>query len=588
MPTPGTPDDKSTAGIRGLGDAIGSNFDPIAIAKVVLTLDNASSEMLKKFGQGQAMADLLRGSMADAVTSVRKLGGDIADVLATQKDASDALGRNVVLSEKTTKDLYATMKVTGESVKEIVTGMANAGIGAGRATSEMLKVVNVARESGVNAQAVSGMVLKNMESLNKYNFAGGVEGLAKMAAQATALRVDMSATLGFAEKVFDPEGAIEVAAAMQRLGVSQSSLLDPLKLMDLSQNDPAELQNQIAQMSKQFVQLGKDGHFEIMPGAKRQLREISTAMGISYNDLTKMALGSADLDKKMKEISFPSATEDQKKMLANMAEMGAGGTYEIKTAAGETKDVSALTGPEIEALEKMANTAPPTMEELAKQQLSATQSIAAAINSLGDRTGLGVASSRTAGGVLKGARAVATAASEIPGEGLSARNIGKGIDKTVDTVKDALHQYAETGKSTVDLGNIMTDFGGFIKKELTDSFSNVKTQADKLSADFPVIGDMTKALQRVTGTLPPTTNATIPSGNVGTNSMNGSQPSTQKSTMDVNVNHTINITAPPGIDTKTLQTALNEPDIKQQIVKMYNDIKADTIGRPMPSKNEPR
>ena len=107
MPKPETPDDKSTAGIRGLGDAIGSNFDPIAIAKVVLTLDNASSEMLKKFGQGQAMADLLRGSMADAVTSVRKLGGDIADVLATQKDASDALGRNVVLSEQTTKDLYA-------------------------------------------------------------------------------------------------------------------------------------------------------------------------------------------------------------------------------------------------------------------------------------------------------------------------------------------------------------------------------------------------------------------------------------------------------------------------------------------------
>jgi len=582
------PEGTSTGGVKGLGAALETNFDPIAIAKVVLTLDNAASEMLKKFGQGQAMSDLLRGSMAEAVTSVRKLGGDIADVLATQKDASEALGRNVVLSEQTTKDLYATMKVTGQSVKEIVTGMADAGIGAGRATSEMLKVVNVARESGVNAQAVSGMVLKNMEALNKYNFAGGVEGLAKMAAQATALRIDMSTTLGFAEKVFDPEGAIEVAAAMQRLGVSQSSLLDPLKLMDLSQNDPAELQNQIAQMSKQFVQLGKDGHFEIMPGAKRQLREISSAMGISYNDITKMALGSADLDKKMKEISFPSATEDQKKMLANMAEMGAGGTYQIKTADGTTKDVSALTGPEIEALEKMANTAPPTMEELAKQQLSATQSIAAAINSLTDRGGLAAASSRTAGGILRGTKAVYNAAADIPGEGLSARNLGKGIDKTVDTLKDALHQYAETGKSSVNLGNIMTDFGGFMKKELTDAFSNVKTQADKLSADFPVFGDVTKALQRVTGTLPSTTNSSIPSGNVGTNSMNGSQPSTQKSTMDVNVNHTINITAPPGIDTKTLQTALNEPDIKQQIVKMYQDTVSDTIGRPMPSKNEPR
>lgn len=582
-----TPGDKSTGAAKDVGDILKS-FSPKRIAEVVLTLDNASSEMLKQFGQGQAMADLLRGSMADSVTSVRKLGGDIADVLKTQQEASAALGRNVTLSEETTKDLYATMKVTGVAVGEIVSGMANAGIGAGKATSEMLKVVNIARESGVNAQAVSSAVIKNMESLNKFNFAGGVEGLAKMAAQATALRVDMSATLGLADKLFDPEKAIDMAASMQRLGVSQSSLLDPLKLMDLAQNDPAELQNQIAQMSKQFVQLGKDGKFEIMPGAKRQLREISSAMGMTNGELEKMALGGANLDKKMKEISFPNVSEDQKKMIANMAEMGAGGTYQIKTADGETKDVSALTGPEIEALEKMANTAPPTMEELAKQQLTATQSITAAINSLTDRGGLAAASSRTAGGILRGTKAVYNAAADIPGEGLSARNLGKGIDKTVDTLKDALHQYAETGTVAANVGNIMSDFGGFVKKELTDAFSNVKTQADKLSADFPVFGDAAKALQRVTGTLPSTTNSSIPTGNVGTNSMNGSQPSTQKSTMDVNVNHTINITAPPGIDTKTLQNALNEPDVKQQIVKIYDNMKADTIGRPIPSKNQPR
>jgi hypothetical protein len=359
-------------------------------------------------------------SMAESVTSVRKLGGDIVDVLKIQQEASKELGRNVVLTEETTKDLYATMKVTGQETSKIVGGMADVGISAGKATNEMLKVVNIARESGVNAQAVSGKVLENMNALNKYNFAGGVEGLAKMAAQATAVRIDMSQTLGFAEKVFNPEGAIEVAAAMQRLGVSQSSLLDPLKLMDLSQNDPAELQNQIAEMSKQFVQLGKDGHFEIMPGAKRQLREISSAMGIGYDQLTKMALGSADLDKKMKEISFPSATEDQKKMIANMAEMGTGGEYKVKFTDSEgksqEKSVSELSKDDVAAIEKMANTAPKSMEDLAKEQLSATKDVAAAINSLGDRTGLGLAATKTVGQGLKGGKAIAEAVKEIPGE----------------------------------------------------------------------------------------------------------------------------------------------------------------------------
>ena len=579
MPDPVTPEDKSTS--RGLGDAIGSNFNPEAIAKIVLTLDEAASTMLKQFGQGQEMSDILRMSMAESVTSVRKLGGDVADVLKIQQEASKELGRNVVLTEETTKDLYATMKVTGQETSKIVGGMADVGISAGKATGEMLKVVNIARESGVNAQAVSGKVLDNMNALNKYNFAGGVEGLAKMAAQATALRIDMSQTLGFAEKVFNPEGAIEVAAAMQRLGVSQSSLLDPLKLMDLSQNDPAELQNQIAQMSKQFVQLGKDGRFEIMPGAKRQLREISQAMGISYDQLTKMALGGADLDKKMKEISFPSATEDQKKMIANMAEMGKGGTYEIKTAEGVTKDVSQLTGPEIEALEKMANTAPPTMEELAKQQLSATKDVAAAINSLGDRTGLGLAASKTVGQGLKAGKAVAGAVKEIPGENLSAKNIGKGIDKTADTLSSAIHQYAETGQVTADLGGILTNFGSFVKNEMTTAFSNVEKQATELSTAFPIFNDIAKSFQRATGTLPPQ-NSNIPVGTNSTNNAVGNQSVNNKSTVDVNLN--VNVTTPNGVDAASLQRALKEPEVQQQIVSQVKTAFADANFGPMPKK----
>ena len=555
--------------------AVMSNFDPEAIAKVVITLDNAASQMLKQFGQGQAMADILRGTMADSVTSVRKLGGDIADVLKIQEQASRELGRNVVLTEETTKDLYATMQVTGQQVEKIVGGMADAGIGAGKATEEMLKVVNVARESGVNAEKVSATVLTNMQALNKYNFAGGVEGLAKMAAQATALRIDMSQTLGFAEKVFNPEGAIEVAAAMQRLGVSQSSLLDPLKLMDLSQNDPAELQNQIAEMSKQFVQLGKDGHFEIMPGAKRQLREISQAMGISYDQLTKMALGSADLDKKMKEISFPNVPEDQKKMIANMAEMGTGGEYKVKFTDAEgnkqEKNVSELSEKDVAAIEKMANTAPKSMEDLAIEQLSATQDITAAINSLGDRTGLGLAGSKTGGKIVSTVKKGGELIRETPSEGLSSKNIGKGIDKLADTLSNAITEFANNGTSSIDLNTVLTDFGGFVKKEMKESFMNLKTNADKLSDDLPIIGDAAKALKVALGIEQPR-NVEIPRGGVGTSGSRGSQGSnsTSNSTTDVNVNLKLSSDS-PNIDTKQVERVLTDNGFMEKLTVIIKD-----------------
>jgi hypothetical protein len=579
------PDNTTPPASKTLGQAVWSNFSPEEIAKVVITLDNAASSMLKQFGQGQAMADILRSSMATAVTDVRRLGGDIADVLKTQQDASSALGRNVILSNEASKDLYATMKVTGQDVTKIVGGMADVGISSFKATTEMKKVVDVARESGVNAQAVSGKVLDNMQALNKYNFEGGVGGLAKMAAQATALRIDMSQTLGFAEKVFNPEGAIEVAAAMQRLGVSQSALLDPLKLMDLSQNDPAELQNQIAQMSKQFVQLGKDGHFEIMPGAKRQLREISSAMGISYDQLTKMALGSADLDKKLKEITFPDTfSEEQKTMIANMAEMGTGGSYQIKMEDGSMKDVDKLSGPELEAIEKMANTAPPTMEEYAKQQLSATQSITAAINSLADRTGLGLAASKTVGKTLSGVRAVATKGSEIPSEGLEAKNLAKGIDKVMNTFTKATEEYARTGQSSVDLGTILSDFGGFVKNEFTQSFLNAKTKVDELNSEFPLLGNIVKSMQVATGNvLPTSTNTNIPVGGMSTNSVTGSQSSNNPSKVELTHNLNVKVDSnSQNFDIKQAEAIFKSPEFME---KMVVSIK-DGLSKMIPGKNE--
>jgi hypothetical protein len=580
MPTPidpTTPADKS----RGLGEALASNFNPESIAQIVLTLDAAASQMLHQFGQGQAMSDILRKSMAESVTDVRKLGGDIADVLKTQQEASLALGRNVILSNKTTEDLYATMKVTGQSVKEIVSNMADAGISSAKATNEMLKVVNVARESGVSAVAVSETVLKNMNALNKYNFEGGVDGLAKMAAQATSLRIDMSQTLGFAEKVFNPEGAIEIAAAMQRLGVSQSSLLDPLKLMDLSQNDPAELQNQIAEMSKQFVQLGKDGHFEIMPGAKRQLREISSAMGIGYDQLTKMALGSADLDKKMKEISFPSATEDQKKMIANMAEMGTGGEYMVKftdkEGTSQEKAVSELNKDDVAALEKMANTAPKSMEELAKDQLSAIQDVTAAINSLGDRTGLGLATSNLSSQLLKGGRKIGEALGEVPGKNLSAKNIGKGADEIINDLS-----------SGASLSDVLSKFKNKFINELHTAFENVNEQMAKLKDEVPLF----KVINSISTGTPignTPTNSSIPKGN---NTTNNSQTSNNPSNVNVTLTHNITVTAPVNIDGKTIVEAFkNNTDVSQAVAQSIketftnsnfgmNSGKNDKVGNP--------
>jgi hypothetical protein len=576
--------------LDSFGKALLSNFQTEAVGKVVAELDKGASTLLKQFGVGQEMAQTLRATMADAVTGVRTLGGDIDAVIKTQMEASKALQRNVILSAEVNKDLYATMKVTGQEVGTLVSGFKDVGIGAGRVAGEMKKVVDIATQSGVNAADVSAKVLQNMDALNKYNFEGGVSGLAKMAAQASLLRIDMSQTLAFAEKVFDPEGAIEMAAAMQRLGVSQSSLLDPLKMMDLAQNDPAELQNQIAQMSKQFVQLGKDGNFEIMPGAKRQMREISKAMGIPYEQLTKMALGSAELEDKMSKIRFPDLPgldEDKQKMIANMAEMGAGGKYEVQVKdeqTGETitKALDQLNEKDVANLEKMANTAPKTMEELAVSQLSVTEKMAADIKSLADQTGLGAARTKAMGTGINFLRDTSTAVRKtLSPKEMSTKNlassIDSGIDKNLDVLKRLTDGEISAGEARKEVGENLKKLGSLLNSAYETGMKNAQIESEKIKNDYPVIDQLKKLLSgdisKIESNKKQETNITQTEisnvRNASTIPTNTSQTATNPSTdrpIEITLNHNIDLKTTGNVDTNQIVMALKNTDVQQGMV----------------------
>ena len=578
---------KGKAIIDSFGDALVSNFSVGAVGKVVAELDKGASLLLKQFGVGQEMSQALRATMADAVSNVRALGGDIKEVYETQLAASKSLQRNVILSAEVNKDLYATMKVTGQEVGTLVSGFKDAGIGAGRVAGEMKKVVDIATQSGVNAADVSAKVLQNMDALNKYNFEGGVSGLAKMAAQASMLRIDMKTTLGFAEKMFDPEKAIEMAASMQRLGVAQSSLLDPLKLMDLAQNDPAELQNQIAEMGKSFVQLNEKGDFEIMPGAKRQMREIEQAMGLPAGELAKMSLASAELEHKMSKIRFPDLDidEDKQKMIANMAEMGKDGKYEVQVEDENgkmmTKAIEDLNEKDVAYLEKVANTAPKTMEELAKGQLTALESIQADIKSIADKSGLGIARTKTTGKVLDTSRQISTGIQKtLSPKQLDTKNLASSIDDGIDRNLDILKRLSEgeitKTQAASELKESLSKLSTYIDDTFRTSISNAGVELDKILKNNPVLNQMTQAatgdFRGINKIKKDTSDAEYKNkkeiSNVRNTSTNqGNSTSTTNTQSDkpieITLNHNIDLKTNGNIDTNQIVMALKNTDVQQ-------------------------
>jgi|688.fasta_scaffold58565_4 hypothetical protein len=605
--------------LNELVTAVGTNIDPGRIKEIMFEVDEGAHQVLKTFGQGREMIQGLKQSMTGAVDAVKLLGGGWSDILNIQDGISRDLNRNIVLSKDSYESLYATSEVAGVSAQNMVTSFKDAGISAYHASSEMGKVVNIAREIGVNAQDVSSKVLNNMDALNKYNFEGGVQGLAKMAAQASMLRIEMSQTLSFAEKVFDPEGAIETAAALQRLGVAQSDLLDPLRLMDLSQNDPAELQNQIVQMTQQFVKLNDAGNFEIMKGSKRQLREIAQAMNIPYETLTKMALGSAELEDKMKKIRFPPLTldENQKTLIANMAEMK-DGTYKIEVG-GETKSVSELNEKDLDLLKKVGE--PKTMEELAKDQLTTLEDIAAGINFLADKGGYVAAGSKLGTAALETGRKAGRVIPRVVPKDLSISNLTKGLNektKEINTVITGLGNNTMSVSTAIgSLGKILTDGGKFIEDNINKTFGNLSKEVSNV-VTLDEVKDFFKNMTDAVEKRLPTNNAATTQSNIinnndlsrglNTNNINPtsdsirpqeqsvvpattpsiapitynneslrnltsnknevvSQDQNIKTTTDINLNHTINITAPPGVDTQQLVFDLkNDTKFKEGVI----------------------
>jgi len=171
--------------------------------------------------------------------------------------------------------------------------------------------------------------------------------------------------------------------------------------MDMAQNDPQALQNEIVNISKEFTKFNEQtGKFEIMPGSKRRLREVADAMGMTAEELAGMSIKAADFDKKMSQIKLPSFAEgnqETKELIASMAQMKGGvATINVKDEkTGEVllKQVDQLTPEDIEKLKNSQAEQGKSVEELAVDQLTQLQQINSGINGVKASAAFGKATS---------------------------------------------------------------------------------------------------------------------------------------------------------------------------------------------------
>lgn len=445
------------------------------------TLIKASQSLANSMGVGQARAQELKLTIADTTPDLIKLGLTTKESFDAVKEAPVALGTNTTIASETIVELGATTKFTGLEVKELASTFKNAGFELGNVAETMADVANYAKSVGVNVLAVTELVSKNLQQLNLFNFENGVDGLAQMASKATMLGYDMGKVLSKADELLSPEKAIDFSASLQRLGVTSTELLDPLSAMDLAMNNPERLATEMEKVAKQFVQLKEDGSgFEIMPGAKLQLREVAQQMGMTAEELSQMAIRSSDLDMKMQQIRFPSfaASEEDRMLIANMAQMKDGRAVVQIEEGDELKEVAVedLTAEQLKELQKEQANQNKTAEELAIDQLNVLQKIAA----------------NTQGGIAAAKLGVAT--------------VGP-ITRYLDTISETRNVLTKQTVGKFDAGDIR-EMGKNITQPLEDalvgfvkdpSIDNLTAMLPKFNNSFNAMATAGKDLIQATG-----------------------------------------------------------------------------------------
>lgn len=484
------PEDKKST-IDQFGEDVAAQFkiNADSFLKVFDDLSRAANKINETFTQGRQRVFELRNALADAGPEVLRLGGQLGDVSNIISDVAEASRRNVVASTEEVSKLFAAQQVLGLGAKDLGDAFLDVGMGIESVGKTLEESVQYVQSIGGNAKSVMKDVTNNMDQMNRYQFEGGVVGLTKMAAQASMLRFDMSQTFQLAEKVLTPEGAIETAAAFQRLGVAAGNLVDPFALMNASINDPSGLQNSLVDVAKQFTYFDeKTKTFKINPQGVLTLKEIQSQTGVNASEMTKLGLAAAEADRRISQIS-PSINidEDDRQYLANIAKMNEGGTYvvNLRDDAGveQTRKLSEITQDEFNKLIEEQKNRPKTLEEIARSQMTTTDIMMNDLKAIRNKFVGGIVTAGQVQETSEGFRRGITTTTGALERSFDAKDVRREADVALKDLGDFVKNL-QSGKGNLTdnlsdyLGKLGTQMGG-IETKFKDALTKVVEDVNK-------------------------------------------------------------------------------------------------------------
>jgi hypothetical protein len=411
-----------------LGDFLRSGVDMVSksVANAIAAEGDARETVNKEMGIAGELADRYRAALVDAYSQTILLGAQFKDIQEIVAGTSNSLLTAKILTADTIERIYETGKALGVSntlIAESAGAFEDISVGISSVPGLLDKAGAHARSVGLNVKQYTETLTKHITLLNQFGFKNGIEGLSKMVEKAQSLRLEMSTITNLAEKVFNPEGAIELSATLNAIGAGFGSFADPLKLVYQSTNDLGGLQDTLTNAAASLATFNQQsGRFEITAVNMRKAKDMADALGMSYQDLTNLAVRAAQKQEMALKVDrIGGFNEESRDFMKNMAEMKDG---KIVVSVGNTLgdeakkfgqafqdgyiDISKLTDEGIgklrDDLDKYQQEANKKPTEIATDQLRELERIQLTVKDIAFKMGAGIARSSAVQTPLKEVR----------------------------------------------------------------------------------------------------------------------------------------------------------------------------------------
>lgn len=369
----------------------------------------------KQAGLTGTFSEDVRDELTQANIPLVRLGIGFSDLAVAAKDLVNDSGKFITLNKQSWYEAGAAATAYVGTLSDLVQmypAFEKIGIGASDVAAQIELTGQRSLSLGLQSSKTTKDLSTNISKLNEYGFKGGIQGMADMVRKSTEFRINMQSVYDIADKVFDPEGAIDMAANLQAIGGAIGDFNDPMKLMYMATNDAEGLQDALIGAAGGLATYNQEqGRFEITGVNLRKAKAMAKELGISYSELSNGAIAAAERSSAASALMSRGLKldEDQERFLTNISQMK-GGQMSIELNSDRLKDALGIDRKAGEiSLDKLTQTQVNTLleyqdefkklspEEIIQKQATTVENIARDVNYMAAAARVGLANK---GGIL--------------------------------------------------------------------------------------------------------------------------------------------------------------------------------------------